>query len=60
MMNNRVRAVIEVSGRQHYPDAEANTAAHAETMAEDREPPMQDFEVYRIGGQASQEGWGSR
>ncbi|MET9587069.1 hypothetical protein ABZY10_29055 [Streptomyces sp. NPDC006539] len=60
MMNNRTRTVIEVSGRQHYPDVEANTAGHAETMAEDREPTMQHYEVHRIGGQDPQEGWGSR
>ncbi|MFC8262677.1 hypothetical protein ACFUNF_34955 [Streptomyces sp. NPDC057291] len=43
LMNNRARTVIEVSGRRHYPDVEADAAVHAETMAEDREPTMQDY-----------------
>jgi hypothetical protein len=57
MLENRVRIVIEVDGRQHYAAEDAKSGvfvadptAYAKTCLEDRRLRLLGYEVYRFGG----------
>jgi len=57
MLENRVRIVIEVDGRQHYATADPQSGAYiadptlyGKTCLEDRRLPLLGYEVYRFGG----------
>jgi hypothetical protein len=57
MLENRVRIVIEVDGRQHYATADPKSGAYiadptlyAKTCLEDRRLRLLGYEVYRFGG----------
>jgi very-short-patch-repair endonuclease len=51
-VRHRVRVVIEVDGKQHYPSMHgaAPPSGYAEMMAEDRELRLRGHEVFRFGG----------
>jgi very-short-patch-repair endonuclease len=56
LLPHRVRVVLEVDGRQHYADgdaegAKASPARYAQTVRGDRDLRLDGYEVYRFGGQ---------
>jgi hypothetical protein len=51
LLDNNVRVVIEVDGKQHYADGDiASPQRYANMVAEDRRLRLTGYEIYRFGG----------
>lgn len=51
LLNNNIRIVIEVDGKQHYADNDkASPQKYAEMVCEDRRLRLNGYEVFRFGG----------
>lgn len=51
LLDNRVRIVIEVDGKQHYSnDGKASPTQYAKMVTEDRRLRLLGYELYRFGG----------
>jgi very-short-patch-repair endonuclease len=51
LLPHGVRIVLEVDGKQHYPEGDtASPKLYSEMVSEDRRLRLRGYEVYRFGG----------